>query len=148
MNESTSADFEAAFDDFEGDIPETVDEAALGRMQMVAWILDDGIPVPGTRYRIGIDPIVGVLPGAGDAVAAAVSLYIVLESARLGVSYTTLVRMLGNVAVDTAGGSVPVLGPLFDAGWKANKRNVLLALRDLAAPSGGRESEPKTIEID
>lgn len=150
VNDATTSDFESAFvDDFEGEIPETVDRAAIKRMQAVVRILDDGMRVPGTNFRIGIDPIVGVVPGAGDTVAAAVSLYIVLESARLGVSYTTLMRMLGNIAVDTAGGSVPVLGVIFDAFWKANRRNLKLALRDLAAAAeSGPDTDSTTVEID
>lgn len=101
-------------------------------MHVVATLLDDSVRVPGTSYRIGIDPLVGILPGAGDAVTGLVSLYIVAESARLGVSQTTLLRMLANVAIDVGGGSVPVLGDIFDAAWKANRRNVELALDDLA----------------
>lgn len=110
-------------DDFDGELPETVDEAAIGRMRAVARLLDDGMRIPGTDFRIGLDPIVGILPGAGDTVAAVASLYIVFESARQEVSRPTLLRMLGNIAVDTVGGSVPVLGTVFDAFWKANKWN-------------------------
>ncbi|MBV0903572.1 DUF4112 domain-containing protein [Halomicroarcula salina] len=101
-------------------------------MAAVATLLDESVEIPGTDYRVGIDPLLGVVPGAGDAVAAGVSLYIVLESARLGVSYGTLLAMLANVSVDAVGGSVPVLGALFDAVWKANKWNVELAVEDLA----------------
>lgn len=149
MTDAITDDLESAFDEFDGELPETVDEAAIRRMQAVALILDDGVRVPGTNFRIGIDPIVGVVPGAGDTVAAAVSLYIVLESARLGVSHTTLVRMLGNIAVDTAGGSVPVLGVLFDAVWKANRRNLKLALRDLTAATDARQGrDSTTVEVE
>ena len=78
--------------------------------------------------------MLGVLPVAGDVVSAGFSLYIVAESAYLGVSFTTLVRMLANITADVASGSVPVVGTLFDAVWKANKRNVELAAQDLAEP--------------
>ena len=135
--------------DLDGDLPEGVDEAALARMRTVARILDDSIRVPGTSYRIGLDPLLGVVPGAGDALAAGLSLYIVFESARLGVSYTTLVRMLANVSVDVAGGSVPLLGDVFDAAWKANVRNVKLAVSDLAdGPAAAGDTEPTRIDID
>lgn len=103
-------------------------------MRAVARILDDSVRVPGTDFRVGLDPILGLLPGAGDAVAAGLSLYIVVEAARLGVPYRTIVRMLVNLAIDAAGGSIPVVGTVFDAVWKANRRNVELALREL--PSG------------
>ena len=115
------------------DLPDDVDRAAVKRMQVVAWALDDAVRVPGTDYRVGIDPIVGVLPVGGDAATAAVSLYIVAESARLGVARGKLAAMLVNILVDAGIGSIPALGTLFDAGWKANTRNLGLALEDLAA---------------
>lgn len=124
----------SAFDvEFEGGLPDAVDEAAVRRMRFVAGLLDESLRVPGTNYRIGIDPILGVVPGGGDVVGAGLSLYIVAESARLGVSPPTLLKMLGNVSLDVVGGSLPVVGGLFDAVWKANKRNVELFLADVAA---------------
>jgi len=129
------------------DLPDRVDEAAVARMQTVAHVLDRSIRVPGTNFRVGLDPILGVLPVAGDAVAAGLSLYIVAESARLGVSRPTLLRMLGNIAVDAAGGSIPLAGDLFDAMWKANRRNVELALEELASdPATVERSDPVQIE--
>ncbi|WP_138004768.1 DUF4112 domain-containing protein [Halalkalirubrum salinum] len=119
------------FDKRLGDLPESVDQAAVKRMQLVAYVLDEGLRVPGTDYRIGIDPILGILPGAGDVLTGGLSLYIVVEAARLGVSYTTLLKMIANISVDVVGGIVPVVGDLFDAAWKANKRNLELALTDL-----------------
>jgi hypothetical protein len=117
-------------------LPTSVDRAAVDRMKFVAYVLDEGIRVPGTGYRFGIDPLLGVLPGAGDVLSGGLSLYIVLEAARLGVSYTTLLRMVANVCVDVVGGTVPVVGDLFDVVWKANKRNFELVLSDLAADHG------------
>lgn len=116
-------------------LPDTVDRSAIKRMQVVAWALDDAIRVPGTNRKVGIDPILGVLPVGGDVATALISLYIVLESARQGVERETLAAMLVNVAIDAGVGSIPALGDLFDASWKANKRNVELALDDLAASS-------------
>jgi len=120
-------------------------------MRAVARILDESVRVPGTDFRVGLDPILGLLPGWGDAVAAGLSLYIVVESARLGVPFGTLVRMLANVAVDAVGGSIPIAGDFFDAAWKANTRNVELALRALAADPGSRrgaDASATEIEID
>lgn len=149
MNDNPSSDLGSAFDsDFDEQLPETVDRAAVKRMRVVARVLDEGMRLPGTNFRFGIDPVVGILPGAGDLVATAVSLYIVVESARLGVSYKTLIRMLGNIAVDTFGGSVPVLGTIFDAVWKANKMNVELALRDLAAASAEPPEDAVQIDVE
>ena len=129
VSQATSS-LESQFDGIE-EVPDSVDEAAVRRMRFVANLLDDSIRVPGTDFRIGIDPILGILPGAGDAMAAAMSVYIVLESARLGVPFLTLLQMLANVTLDFAIGSVPVIGPLFDAAWKANQTNVELAVEHL-----------------
>ena len=132
MASDTSADLQTALETFEDDLPATIDDGALERMRLVAHALDEGIRVPGTDARVGLDPIVGILPGAGDTAAAVVSLYLVIEAARMGVSRSTLLRMLANVGVDAVVGSVPVLGVVFDAFWKANTWNLQLALEDLA----------------
>jgi hypothetical protein len=118
-------------DGYGGEIPESVDRAAVERMRTVAYVFDDLVGIPGTNSRIGLDPILGSVPVVGDAVSAAFSLYIVAESARLGVSYKTLLAMLANVAIDTGGGAIPYVGTLFDAVWKANKWNIEMALADL-----------------
>lgn len=99
---------------------------ALERTRLVAELLDDAIPVPLTDRRIGLDPLIGLLPVAGDAVTAAASLYIVAEAAVAGAPASTLSRMLLNVLLDVTVGSIPVVGDVFDAFWKANRRNVSL----------------------
>jgi hypothetical protein len=127
--------FESRFGaEYDGEIPPGVDEAALHRMEAVAHALDESVRIPGTSARVGLDPILGAVPVAGDLVSGAVSLYIVAESARLGVSRATLLRMIANIAIDVVGGSVPYVGTLFDSFWKANVRNVERALADLAEP--------------
>ena len=106
-------------------------EAAVARMETVATLLDSGIELPAVGVRVGLDPILGLVPVGGDLLAALVSLYVVVEAARAGVSTRTLVRMLFNIAVDAAVGTVPLLGDAFDVLWRANDRNVKLAKRDL-----------------
>lgn len=100
--------------------------AAVGRVNKLGRLLDDSIPIPGTPFRVGIDPLLGVLPVAGDAIAAAISLYIIFEAFRAGVPRSTLMRMVSYVAIDAVIGSVPVLGTIFDAFWKANRWNAKL----------------------
>lgn len=100
------------------------EEAALGRVRMLSQLLDEAFRVPGTNYRVGLDPILGILPGAGDAVAAAISLYPIIEAYRFGASKLTLARMLALVGIDMVVGSIPLIGPVFDAVWKANKWNL------------------------
>ena len=97
--------------------------AALDRIRTVAHILDESVRIPGTTLRVGLDPIVGLLPVAGDFATAVCSLYIVAEAVRLGVPKRTLIRLLANIALDMLVGSVPVVGDLFDAYWKANVKN-------------------------
>lgn len=96
---------------------------ARRRLERLAWLLDDSIAIPGTNRRFGLDPIIGLIPGAGDVVGAALSLWLVVEAARLGAPGSLLARMLANVAVDSLAGVVPVVGDIFDFFWKANSRN-------------------------
>ncbi|WP_018719105.1 DUF4112 domain-containing protein [Arhodomonas aquaeolei] len=107
--------------------------AALRRLERFAVFMDAALPVPGTSWRIGADALVGLLPGIGDGVMAVLALYPVLEARRLGVRRRTLARMLANIAVDFAVGSIPLAGDVFDAGFRANRRNVDLLRRTLAA---------------
>lgn len=92
----------------------------------MARVLDSAVRLPGTNARIGLDPILGLLPGVGDLLAAVLSSYIVIAAARLGAPRSVLARMLVNLGVDTLVGVVPLLGDLFDVGWKANMRNAVL----------------------
>ncbi|ELZ28339.1 hypothetical protein C465_11126 [Halorubrum distributum JCM 9100] len=114
-------------------LPESVDRAAVKRVLILAYVLDEGVRVPVVGYRIGIDPLFGILPGAGDVLSGGVSLYIVVEAARLGVSDTTQLRMIANISLDVLVGAVPVVGDLFDVVWKANTRNFELVIEELAA---------------
>lgn len=98
----------------------------LDRLHSLSDLLDQSITVPGTDYRIGIDPIVGILPVVGDLPMSAISAYIVVEAIYLGVPKETIARMALNLVVDSTFGSLPLVGPVFDAVWKANARNVEL----------------------
>jgi len=96
--------------------------------------LDAGIRVPGTNLRFGLDPILGLIPGAGDAAGAVLAGWILVEAIRLGASRATVIRIAGNVALDALLGAVPLIGDIFDFAWKANLRNVALLERHLATP--------------
>lgn len=104
-------------------------------MRRVARLLDDAVAIPGTGIRVGLDPLLGLVPGLGDVAGALASLYIVLGALRLGAPSSVVARMLANVAVDSLLGSIPVLGDLFDFGWKSNRRNVELLERFTARPA-------------
>lgn len=112
-------------------VPDT--PARLQRLRRLAWLIDGAFGLPGTRFRFGLNSVLGLLPVGGDALLGAVSLYIVYEAAQLGVPRPQLARMLANVAVEVVGGSVPVLGDLFDMALKANLRNLAIIERHLDA---------------
>jgi Domain of unknown function (DUF4112) len=111
------------------------------RLRRLAWLLDDVIRVPGTRIRFGLDPLIGLIPGLGDVLGAIVSSYIVVEAARQGIPRSTLLRMAWNVLLEAAIGVIPLVGDLFDAGWKANQRNVALLERYLTDPTVARSRD-------
>ena len=123
-------------------VPEvrTLDAGRLERLRRLGELLDNSIPVPGTNFRFGIDTIIGLVPGVGDLVGGALSAYIIFEAARLGVPRALLARMGYNVLVDVAVGSVPLLGDLFDAGFKANLRNLALVDAHVQAPATARRA--------
>jgi hypothetical protein len=109
-------------------------EDPLARARTLTRLLDSAARVPGTSFRFGLDPLLGLVPGAGDVAGAVLSGYVVILASRLGAPKTVIVRMLANVAIDTVGGTIPVVGDLFDAGWKSNTRNLALLERHLGQP--------------
>ena len=112
----------------------------LRRVQILARALDSAIRIPGTRITFGLDSIIGLIPGAGDLASALMSGYIVLASARLGVPTSVVTRMILNLGVDTLVGSVPLLGDLFDVGFRANLRNASLLERHVADPAATKRT--------
>jgi hypothetical protein len=104
------------------------------RLERLAWLLDNCIPIPGLGYRFGLDAVVGLIPGVGDAVGAAFSSYILSEAARAGAPRSLLIKMAFNVAIDALFGAIPVVGDVFDVAWKANLRNVRLLHAYLESP--------------
>ncbi|HET6528797.1 MAG TPA: DUF4112 domain-containing protein [Balneolaceae bacterium] len=91
-----------------------------------AELLDSRFTIPGTSIRFGIDPILGLIPGAGDLLTGIASLYFVYIGARYGAPASVLIRMLLNILADIIIGAIPLLGEIFDFGWKANLRNARL----------------------
>jgi len=97
---------------------------------MADW-LDSRFRLPGTDIRFGLDSVVGLIPGVGDDLLALPSIYILMSAQNLGASRLVLMRMAGNIGVDMVLGTIPVLGDLFDLGFKSNRRNIALLRRHL-----------------
>lgn len=109
-------------------------ESTIARLRSLTHLLDNALPIPGTKYRIGIDPLIGLFPGGGDVAMSLVSVYIVLEAARLGIPRTALTRMMWNLIFDALIGTVPLAGDLVDVAWKANSKNLALIEAYLVQP--------------
>ena len=99
---------------------------SIQRLRKLSRLLDNAITIPGTKFRIGLDPIIGLIPGAGDFIGTALSAYIVIEAARLGLPKQTLGKMVYNIVLESVVGAVPIVGDWFDFAWKANVKNIEL----------------------
>jgi hypothetical protein len=110
----------------------TIDES----LERLSWLMDDLIRVPGLDWRFGLDAIVGLIPGFGDAATSLVSFYILVAAVRYRVPRVTLLRMGLNIGIDYLGGSLPLVGDVFDAWWKSNQMNLDL-MRKRATVSAG-----------
>lgn len=123
----------------------THEPAGLGHLRVMTRLLDNAFTIPGTRFRFGLDALIGLVPGIGDAVSALFSGYLVLQASRLGAPTSVVSRMIANVAIDTAVGWVPILGDLFDAGWKSNVKNMALLEEHVRHPAGAKAGSRRTL---
>jgi hypothetical protein len=98
----------------------------ISRLDTLATLLDTVVLIPGTNIRFGLDAVIGLVPGIGDVITTAMSLFIVHEARQLGAPGHVIARMLGNVALDGLVGAVPLVGDAFDVVWRSNKRNMRL----------------------
>ena len=109
-----------------------VAQQQIAQLETLAHVLDDVFRVPGTRIRFGLDGVVGLIPGVGDAATGALAAYLAARAWDMGMPAGVILRMAANVGVDLAVGSIPLAGDLFDVAFKANRRNVELLKRELA----------------
>lgn len=107
------------------------------QLDWLATLLDSAFQIPGTTWRIGLDPIIGLIPGLGDMISSLFSFLIVFAAWQRNLPKVTIARMVANIAVDTPVGSMPILGDIFDAAWKSNKKNVAILKRATAEQAGG-----------
>lgn len=113
-------------------------QGILDQVNGLAWLLDNSIRIPIINYRIGLDAIVGLIPGLGDFAGLLVSSFIVIQAIRIGAPRATLLQMVLNVTIEALIGLIPVLGDLFDATFKANARNVRLLNAAVGNPATNR----------
>lgn len=103
--------------------------AKVEQLKALANLMDSQFTVPGTDIRFGLDAIVGLVPGIGDLISGAFSVWLIREARRLGAPSWLIARMVWNVAIDVTVGAVPVVGDVFDVAWKANRKNMELLSR-------------------
>jgi hypothetical protein len=115
--------------------------AAERRIGRVTHALDELVAIPGTPVRVGLDPIVGLVPVVGDAVAALVGVWVIGEAARFGIPRLVLGRMAVNLAVDLAIGAIPILGDIFDFAFRSNSANLQLFRRHALDPNASTRGE-------
>lgn len=114
-------------------VPATFDaDERLRWVERVARLLDSQFRLPGTRFRFGLDPLLGLVPIVGDLSTTVVSIALLLTMLRHGASGAVVVRMALNILIDTVVGAIPILGNVFDFAYKSNERNVALLRRHYA----------------
>jgi hypothetical protein len=121
--------------------------AQVEHLRALSRLLDNAFVIPGTRYRFGLDALIGLVPGLGDAVSAVFSSYLVLQASRLGAPRSVVNRMIANIALDTLVGWVPILGDLFDVAWKSNVRNMALLEQHLQQPAAARAGSRRSLVL-
>lgn len=119
--------------------------ADVERARRLARLLDTAVAIPGTNIRFGLDALLGLVPGVGDAVGTLLSSQIVIAAARSGVPTLVIVRMLLNLVVDTVVGAVPLLGDLFDVVFRSNQRNLALLERHHGRSNSARSARHRIV---
>ena len=113
----------------------------LARIRSISDLWDRAFGIPGTKWRVGLESVVGLLPVGGDVVGLGISIYILWQVVQFNLPKTILVRMVFNIVIDALVGSVPILGDFFDVTWKANTKNVNLLESHLQQPSQSRKAD-------
>ncbi|HEY9861375.1 MAG TPA: DUF4112 domain-containing protein [Candidatus Obscuribacterales bacterium] len=119
----------------------------LNRIRKLSRLMDTAIRIPGIGFRIGLDPIIGLIPGAGDLVSTAFSAYIIFLAARFKLPAPVLYRMVFNSGLEAVVGSVPLIGDLFDAFYKSNIRNLALLEQHLQIVDPALEETPEVVSV-
>lgn len=121
---------------------EDLPRLGMRELEMLARWMDNVFHIPGSQVRFGFDAILGLIPGLGDTVTSLVSLFILHEASKRGISRVTQARMAMNIVIDYLVGAIPVVGDIFDVYWKANQKNLELLRRHTAEnPTSQRRME-------
>jgi hypothetical protein len=115
--------------------------AAERRIGRVTHVLDELVSVPGTPIKVGLDPVIGVIPIAGDALAALVGIWVILEASRFGIPRVVLGRMVANLVLDLGIGAIPLIGDAYDVFFRSNSRNLDLFRRHALDPGASTRGE-------
>jgi len=102
----------------------------------IAWVLDESIRVPGTKFRIGLDPILGLVPGGGEIIPSIIACYLLADARRHGLPFKLLLKMSGNVFLNALAGAIPLAGDAFSAWFKSNSRNYAMMQQFLESCQG------------
>jgi len=122
-------------------------EDSIARITALTKLLDSAFLIPGLNRRVGIDAVIGLIPGVGDAISAALASYIIWEARQLGLPRWKIARMIGNVALDTTLGAVPLAGDVFDVFFRANKRNMRIVREHIGRKHGPREIDGEAVRV-
>ena len=123
----------------------TTNRSDKEQIDALARLLDSQFRFPGTNRRFGVDGLLGLVPGIGDAAGLALSTGVIVKAIGLGARGSTLTRMVLNVVLDTVVGTIPVIGTIFDFVYKANNRNVALLERHAGDPAVTRQESSAAI---
>jgi hypothetical protein len=115
-------------------------EAIREHVRRLAWLLDSAFVIPGTQFRVGVDPLLGLIPILGDLVSFLISSYLILLASKLGLPRAVIYRMLLNTGIDAVLGAIPIVGDVLDAAWRANAKNAALLEKALADPKAASRS--------
>ncbi|RUT10230.1 hypothetical protein DSM106972_007250 [Dulcicalothrix desertica PCC 7102] len=121
--------------------------AKLQSLRKLSDLWDRSLSVPGTKFKVGLESLVGLLPVGGDFIGILMSVYIVFQAIQFKLPKTVLAKMIFNIVIDGAVGSIPILGDIFDTTWKANTKNVNLLEAHLREPIKSRQKDKWFINI-
>jgi uncharacterized protein DUF4112 len=119
----------------------------LKKLEQLARLLDNSFRIPGTSFQMGLDSLIGLIPGIGDTTGGILSTYIIWQAARMGVPRIVLMRMGVNVIFDTILGVIPIFGDIFDIAFKANQKNVQLLNNYFQSPQATVQRDTVSISL-